>query len=128
MIKASVVRRALPDDIITEVEHSSKRGEIWRIYMEYEEDGEFLYQIEEEVPITVVRKLLNPRFIELVHVLQNDKGKNISEIAEILGRSVPNVHRDLSFLASYNLVSFRREGRRKIPILLLREIRIRYDA
>lgn len=126
MIKTTVVRHALPDDLIRKAEHSSKKSEVWRIYMEYEEDGEFLYQIEEEIPITIVRKLLNPRFIELIHVLQKNNNKSISEIAEILGRSVPNVYRDLSLLASYNLVFFRQAGRRKIPILLLREIRIKY--
>ncbi|RLE59941.1 MAG: hypothetical protein DRJ35_04605 [Thermoprotei archaeon] len=126
MIKTTVARLALPDDLIRKAEHSSKKSEVWRIYMEYEEDGEFLYQIEEEIPVPIVRKLLNPRFIELIHVLQKNNNKSISEIAEILGRSVPNVYRDLSLLASYNLVFFRQAGRRKIPILLLKEIKIKY--
>ncbi len=124
MITLTVKRRALPEDLILMAEASKKDEEIWKVYMEYEEDGEFLYQIEEHLPTAVVRKLLNPRMLQLLDVLSSRQGVSITEIAEILGRSVPNVYRDLKYLASYNFVYFRSEGRKKIPILLLREIRL----
>lgn len=95
-----------------------------KIYLMYEEEGdEALHRtIREEIPVEVVHRLTSRRMVELIEVLSRSRGENITRLASILSRSVPNVYRDLRFLERYKLVRFEERGREKIPMLTLKRI------
>ena len=93
-------------------------------YMAYEEEGEYSYVVEEEVPLSLARRLLSPKMSKLIDLLKSSEGLCVSEIARALNRSPPNVYADLKFLAHHNLVTLERRGRRAVPHLLMEELRI----
>ncbi len=95
-----------------------------RIYLMYEEEGdETLHRtIREEIPAHAARRLLSRRMIELIDALHRNPGANITQLANLLGRSVANVYRDLLFLKRYRLVRFEARSRERIPLLTLRKI------
>ncbi len=120
-------RRVTPDELERELKERSGKiplSDLEMAIMEYEEDGETTLTIEEEVSPAVVRKLLSPRTLELIEYLERGVSTSISEIARVLGRSVPNVYNDIKFLERQGFVYLRKWGRLAIPTLLLEEIRI----
>ncbi len=121
-MKAYVERKAAPEELIEIVHKEGREGGAWKAYMEYEEDGEYVYTIKTEIPLWVARKILSGKAEELITILKENTRLSVSEIAEALGRSTPNVYRDLKLLEAYNLVVYKREGRKKIPMLNLRKI------
>ncbi len=116
-MKVFVERRALPEELI-EIARSEGRGSpAWKAYMEYEEDGEYTYLLRIEIPLHVARRLLSERMSRLLDTIADNSSLGISDIAEKLGRSPPNIHRDLKVLEAYNLVIYKRRGRKRIPRL-----------
>ena len=121
-MKVYVERAALPDELIELAETGGRGSNAWMAYMEYEEDGEYVYRIKDEIPLHVARRLLSRKTAELLDILKENSSLGISEIAERLGRSPPNVHRDLELLEAYNLVVYKRKGRKRIPRLNIERI------
>lgn len=127
MMRVVARRRVTPDELERELKERSGKiplSDLEMAIMEYEEDGETTLTIEEEVSPAVVRKLLSPRTLELIEYLERGVSTSISEIARVLGRSVPNVYNDIKFLERQGFVYLRKWGRLAIPTLLLEEIRI----
>jgi len=87
---------------------------------EYEEDGETLYTIEQEVKPETARRLFTKNMLKLLGEVRSSE--SISALASKVGRSVANVYRDLKFLESIRVVVLRREGKRLRPELLMREL------
>ncbi|HDD33917.1 MAG TPA: ArsR family transcriptional regulator, partial [Thermofilaceae archaeon] len=82
------------------------------------------YVVEEEIPLTLARRLLSAKIVELLEFLRDREGLCVSEIARTLNRSPSNVYNDLKLLADYNVIALERRGRRTIPRLLVEELRI----
>ncbi|RLF02626.1 MAG: hypothetical protein DRJ59_03145 [Thermoprotei archaeon] len=96
---------------------------IRQAYEEYEEDGESYFLVEEELDPQVLRRLLAPHLVRLLEEISRGV-KSITELANRVNRSVPNVYKNLVVLEKYKLISLRREGRYVKPIKLVEEILI----
>jgi len=119
-------RKIVPEDL--EVNETLRFHPQYGMFIkEYEEEGEIAANVEEELPPKVLRRLMSKRMVEILEILERGESINISELARKLGRSVPNVYYDLQFLEKHRVVYLRRMGSIKIPILLLEEIRVRFD-
>lgn len=117
-------RRALPEELFEIARREGRGSAAWKAYMEYEEDGEYTYIVRAEIPLFVAKRLLSRKMSMLLELLRENSDLGISEIAETLGRSPSNIHRDLEILEAYNLVTYKRRGRKKIPRLNLERILI----
>ncbi|MEM3646849.1 MAG: hypothetical protein QW334_01705 [Thermofilum sp.] len=119
-VRAVVERELTREDFDSAV----REAKFEKLYLMYEEEGdEALHKtIREEIPADVVHRLLSKRMRELVEVLSRSRGESITRLASILGRSVPNVYRDLKFLEKYKLVRFEERGRERVPTLTLKRI------
>lgn len=69
-----------------------------------------------------------PRRMELLAQLERLPGKNVSQLATLLGRDKKNVSRDLQALGRLGLVRMERKGRQAIPILAGDEVHIVIEA
>ncbi|RLE68971.1 MAG: hypothetical protein DRJ43_04670 [Thermoprotei archaeon] len=123
-------RRLTPEEMLERIGLAEMSGDSERLsdlieaYMAYEEEGEYSYVVEEEIPLTLARRLLSAKIVELLEFLRDREGLCVSEIARTLNRSPSNVYNDLKLLADYNVVALERRGRRTIPRLLVEELRI----
>jgi len=96
-----------------------------RALREYEEEGEEIFAKEEEIDPAIVKRLLSKNMVQLL--IEVEKGvDSISDLARKLGRSTPNVYKDLQFLHQHGLISFLKRGRYVIPYLLIEEIYIEF--
>ena len=123
-------RRLTPEEMLERIGLAEMSGDSERLsdlieaYMAYEEEGEYSYVVEEEIPLTLARRLLSAKIVELLEFLRDREGLCVSEIARTLNRSPSNVYNDLKLLADYNVIALERRGRRTIPRLLVEELRI----
>lgn len=62
-------------------------------------------------------RVLSERRRELVGAIHATDGLSVGELADHLGREQPAVSRDLDVLFRYDVVDYRRDGRRKLPVL-----------
>jgi len=98
---------------------------ISRIYFgEYEEEGEIISNIDEEIPLKVARRLLSRKMTQLIELIKKEE-LSISEIAYKLNRSPSNIWKDLHLLAKYKIIDIEKYGKRVIPQLLVEEIIIK---
>jgi predicted transcriptional regulator len=67
--------------------------------------------------------LTNEAFV-LLTAIANQKPSSVSELAQLSGRTQPNVSRSLHLLAKYGIVRLVREGREVRPELLTTRIAI----
>lgn len=129
-MRAIVRRKVTPEELLERIglaetlKDEEVLPDLLAAYMAYEEEGEYSYIVEEEVPLSLARRLLSPNMSKLIDFLKSNEGLCVSEMARALNRSPPNVYADLKFLANYNLVTFERRGRRAVPHLLMEELRI----
>jgi len=129
-VRIIIRRRLTPEEMLERIGLAEMSGDSERLsdlieaYMAYEEEGEYSYVVEEEIPLTLARRLLSAKIVELLEFLRDREGLCVSEIARTLNRSPSNVYNDLKLLADYNVVALERRGRRTIPRLLVEELRI----
>jgi len=62
-------------------------------------------------------RVLTPKRLELVRVIRDQEPETISELAELVGRRVDSVSRDLRILSTYGIIEFMKRGREKKIIL-----------
>jgi len=124
MIKVYLERKITRDDLAPG--NLEKHPELRELYSLYEEEGDFTYTryIREELPPHVARKILKTRILELLDFLSKNKDIGVSELARSLGRSAPNVSRDLRFLARWKLVRLNEQGKKKTVEITARRIEI----
>lgn len=63
------------------------------------------------------REVLTERRLEIVEVLREEEPVSISGLAELVGRDVAAVHRDLEVLTGQGIVELRKEGNKRRPVL-----------
>jgi hypothetical protein len=93
-------------------------------YRGYVESGELDYVMEELRDLSPREvALLSPKRLELLYSLGNLRTQSINELAKKTRRNVKNVYEDLKSLASLDLVTFKKQGKRNIvPETLVEEI------
>jgi predicted transcriptional regulator len=89
----------------------------------YQEGEDFEYLAEDELNLSEgdFRKL-TPKRLGLLNHLTEGRAGSINELAELTGRDVKNVYRDLKALEELGFVALNREGRSMVPELLVYEI------
>lgn len=119
-VKAIVERELTREDF----NNAPAGSRLEKLYFMYEEEGDEALRgtIREEIPADVVHRLTSKRMRELIDLLARSKGESITSIASALGRSVPNVYRDLKLLEKFRLVRFEERGRERIPALTLKRL------
>ncbi|MBI2543524.1 MAG: helix-turn-helix domain-containing protein [Candidatus Aenigmarchaeota archaeon] len=64
---------------------------------------------------TALEKVLTPSRIDLIREIRERKPKSVSELAELVKRSVEAVSRDLNILENYGLLTLVKAGKIKKP-------------
>lgn len=128
-MKIIVKRRAIGPELLKLLQvaerdgHKREARKLRRAYMEYEEEGEAVISIEEEGSPDDIRRLLSENIARIIDIIKREQ-LSISELADKLKRSVSNVYSDIMFLENKKFVVTFKRGRRRIPVLLLEEVRI----
>ena len=73
--------------------------------------GPVISEREALVGFPIGETLLNPRRLELLHVIKEKRPQSAYELAHILGRDLKNVNADLTLLATIGLVELRKTTR-----------------
>lgn len=94
----------------------SKFGElckaIWGDESDYPDSVSFLsFEVVED------ENLLTPAKIRLLLTLKENEVSSVSELADLVGRAVPNVSNDCRALEGHGLLEIEKDGKRKIPHL-----------
>ncbi|MFO7872609.1 MAG: helix-turn-helix domain-containing protein [Candidatus Undinarchaeales archaeon] len=59
--------------------------------------------------------IFTPKRLELLHAIHSKNPKSLSELADITGRSVENVYRDIKLLKKFDIVKTEKSGRKSKP-------------
>lgn len=76
---------------------------------------------------SVLLQLLTPANRTLLATIRDKAPESIAELARLSGRATPNLLRTLDKLAAFGLVRLDAQGRRRIPCVTVRSIRIAVD-
>lgn len=87
-------------------------------------------EIEERDTIGVaslkeLKAILSPKRLELIRAVKEHSPASIKELAELVGRDIRNVHRDLTLLEAAGLVELKKKGKEVKPVVDYDEIVIR---
>ena len=55
--------------------------------------------------------------VELIRIIKNKKPNSVGELAEILGRPVESISRDLKILSNYGILELIQVGKTKRPVI-----------
>lgn len=75
----------------------------------------------------VLARLLTPENRQLMSTIRDEKPDSVAHLAELTHRAPPNVKRTLDKLVAIGLVYFRSDGRKKVPRMAAKKIRIEID-
>ena len=92
-----------------------------------EEEGEadYVEELEEAYDPEVHGRLFSPAIIKLLSTIASGEAESVSQLARRLGRDVGNVYRDLKLLESLGLIHLEKNGRKRVPRLLVLEYGIK---
>ena len=76
------------------------------------------------LPPRLISRILSPKRVELLELLGRRRVRSISELAELAGRKIDVVSRDLKVLCSFGLIRYERHGKRKEPVAAARHVLI----
>jgi predicted transcriptional regulator len=76
------------------------------------------------LPAAKLLSTLTVEALELLQIISNSRPVGVQELAELTGRSQPNISRSLQLLAKQGLLRLVRTGREVHPEPLAREVRI----
>jgi predicted transcriptional regulator len=72
-------------------------------------------------------RLLTPENRQLLALIRDRKPQSVADLAEMAGRSQPNLTRTLAKLEAAGLITMRAHGRRKAPSAAIRKIVVEID-
>jgi predicted transcriptional regulator len=75
----------------------------------------------------VLLRLLTPANRSLMKTIRDRKPRSIAELARLTRRAEPNVLRTLGKLEAAGLLAFKTVERRKVPVVLVRRLRVDID-
>lgn len=67
------------------------------------------------LPPQLIARILTEKRNELLEILQRRRVRSISELAQLTGRKVESVSRDLKILSTWGFIRYERHGRCKSP-------------
>lgn len=77
--------------------------------------------------VAALLRLLTPRNRKLLATIRDKKPQSIAELAELTGRSQPNLTRTLGKLVAIGFVRLKNVDRRKVPTTTIHSLRISVD-
>jgi predicted transcriptional regulator len=77
--------------------------------------------------VEAVVRLLTPENRRLLAIIRDRKPQSIAHLAEMAGRSQPNLTRTLAKLEAAGLITIQAHGRRKAPSAAIRKIVVEID-
>lgn len=72
-------------------------------------------------------RLLTPDNRRLMRVIRDEKPKSLAELARLLGRAEPNVHRTVAKLEALRPLEMRAVGQRRVPAVTVNKLRVEID-
>ena len=72
-------------------------------------------------------RLLTPENRQLLAIIRDRKPRSVGDLAEMAGRSQPNLTRTLAKLEAAGLITMQAHGRRKAPSAAIRKIVVEID-
>jgi predicted transcriptional regulator len=72
-------------------------------------------------------RLLTPENRQLLAIIRDRKPRSVADLAEMAGRSQPNLTRTLAKLEAAGLITMQSHGRRKSPSAAIRKIVVEID-
>lgn len=77
--------------------------------------------------VEALARLLTPENRRLLAMIRDHRPQSVSELAELTGRSEPNLLRTLEKLRTAGLVRMEKAGRRKVPLPMVGRIVVEID-
>jgi len=77
--------------------------------------------------VEALARLLTPENRSLLATIRDRKPQSVAELAEMTGRAEPNLTRTLEKLGAMGLLTFKTEGRRKVPRANVDRITVEID-
>ena len=77
--------------------------------------------------VEAVIRLLTKENRQLLSLIRDAKPQSVAELAELSGRSQPNLTRTLSKLEAVGFVAMKLHGRKKAPTALVRKLAVEID-
>lgn len=72
------------------------------------------------LPPRLIGRIFTEKRVGLLEILNRRRVRSISELAELTGRKIDVVSRDLKILSSFGLIRYDRHGKRKEPVPVAR--------
>jgi len=77
--------------------------------------------------VDALLRLLTSDTRELLRIIRDEHPPSIAALSKLTHRAQPNLARTLGKLEAAGLVTFRQEGKRRVPVVLARKFRVEVD-
>jgi len=77
--------------------------------------------------VDALLRLLTSDNRELLRIIRDERPPSIAALSKLTHRAQPNLARTLGKLEAAGLVTFRQEGKRRVPVVLARKFRVEVD-
>lgn len=77
--------------------------------------------------VDALLRLLTTDNRELLRIIRDEHPPSIAALSKLTHRAQPNLARTLGKLEAAGLVTFRQEGKRRVPVALARKFRVEVD-
>lgn len=77
--------------------------------------------------VDALLRLLTSDNRELLRIIRDEHPPSIAALSKLTDRAQPNLARTLGKLEAAGLVTFRQEGKRRVPVALARKFRVEVD-
>jgi|SRR5215207_338848 len=75
----------------------------------------------------VLLRLLTPENRDLLKIIRDKRPQSVPDLARLTHRAGPNLLRTLAKLEAIGLIEMRSAGKRKIPVSIVRKVRLEID-